>query len=172
MHIFSNLTRPSIAFLGSITSAAASRSKAWSIAVAYAIARTLALPVEQVEDIMVYYRLNMAIDVQWLLSDLNEAAAMNTDEAKVLIEAFYQQRYSMVNPPAVPLALRKDKGIEDFFGLTRVIPDDVLCEINCNPDKITTYVNGLTKVLADLQAAKKQRYTESSATDLAPSYAA
>lgn len=171
MYAFAQLTAQTIQFISAITSSGANRSRAWIIAVAYILAQRLALPSEKVEDLGVYYRLHHATDVIEILGCLVEFMPMDSAEIRGLVENFYTFRYQAANPPAYPLAVREDKGLVDFFGLSRNFSDALLSEIQLCSTKITHHVTGLNKLLDELAEAKARRAESYSSPEAEVSYA-
>ena len=57
----------------------------------------------------------------------------------------------MAHPPIIPLALRAEHALEDFFGMTQSISEDTLCTIKENPEKLTQLISGLQGLLADMK---------------------
>lgn len=149
-YYLTKLKKDAISWINMIMSAAINVSICFSIAVAYVVANRQALPSEKMENLSDYYRLMLSQNVRSTIYALNEIMAIDVALIEKLAEAFFNYRYYTAFPPALPLAVRKDRGINDFFGLTKYFSDDVLTTINTCPDVITNYVNKLTVVIAQL----------------------
>lgn len=149
MYFLSQLSRPSLQFVNELTSSAANRTKAFAIAIGYVLARKIALPTGQVDDLASFYRMQHSTAVLEVLSTMNDVAPFDTRAARKFVEDFYGFRYRTANPPLIPLAVRKDFGLVDFFGLNMGFSEDDLKEISSNPEKISYYISGLTSLFAD-----------------------
>lgn len=156
MYGISALSKPSIQWVGIVTSSGVNRKPVFALAIAHCLSRQLPLPIEAVADIRTYYRLQHEITMIGKLSSLNELFPFDTKAAKEAILSFYCQRYRAANPPAIPLALQKDTALEDFFGLTTYFSNDVLCLIREQGELLTQTINGLTMLLSDMDAAYKR----------------
>lgn len=153
MYFLSKLSQPSMQFVNIASSTRLNQKRCFSVAVGYVLARQLALPVGEVDDLSSHYRLQHATSVLMELDRLNDVLPFDSKLARRAVEDFYNYRYWAANPPQIPLALRKDHGVVDFFGLSNTIADEVLAEINSCPEQITSLVNNLTAVFIDLQKA-------------------
>lgn len=154
-YLMSRLSKATISWLNIITSAAKNRTESFAIALAYVLSQKLALPTERVEEIGTYYRLNHLTLISRLIDDCNEIIPMNTKLVRQVLEAFYCHRYNTVFPMAIPLALREDHVLEDFFGISKSFSDDVLDIIKKDSVALTTYINNLTKMVEEIVTAQK-----------------
>ena len=152
MYGISTLSKPSIEFVGRVSSFSTNRSKCFVIAAAYIVAQSLPLPVEKVEDLTQYYRLQHEQMTLSKLDKINELTPFDAKAAKELVLGFYRLRYRAMNPPEIPLALREDHALEDFFGLTQCISEETICEIKENAEKLTQLISGLQRLMSDMKA--------------------
>lgn len=143
-------SKESVGFLNSVASSGSSRSKAFEVAMAFSVARMLALPTEPVESPAHYYRLTHDIETSTIFGEINEIIPFNTKEVREYTIAFYKYRYEQMNPIAIPLALVKGQEITDFFGLNRCFSNEVLEAIKTDGARITQFCNGLFKVLSEI----------------------
>ena len=155
MYTLSKLSRPTLGWLNAVTGAEKNRCDAFAIALAYVLSQKLSLPVERVEDVLSYFRLNHTELMNRLIDDCNEVTPVNTKLVKQALEAFYMYRYRSLFPVAIPLALRKECGIEDFFGLSKCFSDGILEIIRKESEEMTHFVNGLTTLIDEVEASKK-----------------
>ena len=155
MYYISKLSKPSIDFVNKITATLGSRKEVFPIAVAYVLARNIAIPVEEVEDIEAYFRLHAQNEITFSLSELNEVLPFCYKTAMMTVVAFYKQRYEALHPRAIPLAFQKETAIVDFFGLSRYFSNELLKKIEDDPEALTTYISGLTTMLNEVAALKK-----------------
>ncbi len=151
MYGISTLSKPSMDFVGRVSSSTLNRSKCFSIAVAYVVSQSLPLPVEKVEELTHYYRLQYESTVLSQLDKINELMPFDAKATKELVLGFYRLRYRMAHPPIIPLALRAEHALEDFFGMTQSISEDTLCTIKENSEKLTQLISGLQGLLADMK---------------------
>lgn len=154
MYTLTKLSKPSLAFINSVTNVGANRSEAYQIALAYVLARPLALPAEPVEDPVHYFRLQHEIAIVHALDDYNELAPVNVNVVKDLVLNLFQHRYAAANPAIIPLALREGSGLVDFFGLSKFFSEATLCVIEKDSEKLTRFISGLTTVAQDLVEAR------------------
>ncbi len=155
MYILSKLSKSTLGWLNAITGAAKNRCDAFAIALAYVLSQRLALPVERVEDVLSYFRLNHTEIMNRMIDQCNEVTPVNTKLVKQALEAFYMFRYRSLFPLAIPLALRKETGIEDFFGLSKCFSDGMLDVIRKESEELTHFVNGLTTLIDEIEESKK-----------------
>lgn len=160
MYNHAKLSNETLRAISNIAATGANRCEIFPVAVGYTVARLLSIPTEKVEDISTYYRLNATSTILSFLDSINECLPFNTRSGREAVEAFYLHRYYSLYPLAIPLALRKDHGLCDFFGLSKIFSDDTLCLIEKESEKLTNLVNALTLVVNDLNAAVIQRATE------------
>ena len=154
-YLMSRLSKPTIAWLNQITGAAKNRCDSFAIALAYVLSQKLMLPVERVEDIGMYYKLNHLTLMTRLIDDCNEIVPMNTKLVRQALEAFYCHRYRTLFPLAIPLALRPECPIEDFFGLSKSFSDNILETIKKDSVALTSFINQLTTMVEEIITAQK-----------------
>lgn len=147
MYTLSRLKPASQSFVSGLSSSGATRTKAFEVALAYTIARSLPLPMEEVKDFDQYVALKFEHAIVEKLSMVNELLPFNTKSVRSLVRRFYQYRYQSAFPALIPLALRKDTGLEDFFNLSLIFDQDTLAVIKSEPATITTHVNGLRELM-------------------------
>lgn len=151
MYFLSKLSKSSVSFVNQVSGAGDNRSKAFAIAISYVLARRMALPPEEVEEISMYYRIHHAQALLYHLDSVNDCMPFDTRVARKLTEDFFTFRYKAANPAAIPLAFQKESAVADFFGLSTVFSKDILEEIAECPEKLTQLVNGLNSLFDDLQ---------------------
>jgi hypothetical protein len=153
MSLLYKLSKPSMSFISGLTSSGGNRSRAFVVAVAYVLSRRLSLPVGKVESLSDYYRVQHGILVTSIMNDINEVMPFDSKGCRKLTEDFFSFRYVTSNPPLIPLAVRADHGVADFFGLSQIFSDDVLKDIAEQPEKITNYVTGMSQVIEEREQA-------------------
>jgi len=154
MYTLTKLSKPSLAYVNTLTSTGAHRTPAFTLAAAYSIGRELALPPGQVDELVLYFRLQHEATVVRHLDTINELAPIDVKAVKELVLAFYQQRYAAANPVAIPLLLRCGNELEDLFGLSKFFPEDFFCTLKEHGEAITRHISGLYTIQQDLDLAK------------------
>lgn len=157
MYNHAKLSNETLRAISNVAATGSNRCEIFPVAVGYTVARLLSIPTEKVDDVSAYYRLNATLTVLSLLDSINECLPFDTRKAREIVEAFYLHRYYSLYPLAIPLALRKDHGLCDFFGLSKVFSDGTLCLVEKESEKLTNLVNALTLIVNDLNAAAIQR---------------
>jgi len=138
-------SRQTIDFLNSVANSGRNRTAPFEVAVAYALASKLALPTEKVDDITTYFRVQHEAVVFDRLGQLNEILPFNTKAVKEAIKAFYKLRVYQANPAEIPLAFVKGQELKDFFGISHCLSNEVIETIECEGDKVTNLLNGLSQ---------------------------
>lgn len=154
MYALTKLSKLSLAYIHTLTSTGAHRTAAFTVAAAYSMARELALPPGQVDELDIYFRLQHEIALCHRLDTLNELAPIDIKAIKELARAFYQQRYAAANPVAIPLLLRCGKEVEDLFSLSKFFPSDFFDTLKEHGEAITRHISGLHTLQQDLNLAQ------------------
>lgn len=160
MFYLSQLSQDSMTFVNRVLSSSSNRELGFGLALAHAVSRKIALPSTSVDNITEYYILNAKALASKLVSDVNEIVPCVPKDILVNVEAFYKHRYYMAFGHEFPSAIREDRGIADFFGLTTFFGDGVLDYINKNPAKITVHLGGINKIIADFEKARQTDWRE------------
>ena len=156
-YFLSKLSKPVLGWINQISGAAKNRCDAFAIALAYVIALRITMPIEAVTDPINYFRLNNTETVNRLIDNCNEVLPVNTKLVKQAIECFFLYRHHTQFPIAIPLALRKETALEDFFGMGKFFPESVLCTIKDSSEDITQFINQLTTLVAEIE--KRNNWT-------------
>lgn len=135
----------------------------FTIGLAYVIARDLSIPVEKVEDVEAYYRIQHSYVVSQALSEINELMPFNLEEATENVKAFYKYRVSTVYPQAIPLAINPEKSLHGFFGLNQYFSDEMLETISTHGEKLTMVIGLLLPLQEEL---KKRRVAHNKPADI------
>lgn len=154
MYSITKLSPPTAAFVNRAMGSGLNRSKYFPLAVAYCISASLAIPSEEVTSAEEYYRNNHHNSVTALLSAINEVIPGNSKAAQEAVKKFYAFRVSAAFPKAIPLAMKPNTGVVDFFGLSAVFGDDILKLINESNGELTTMVNGIHSLVVDIRNAQ------------------
>ena len=154
LSILSGGDSSSMVFLGKLGSSGGNRTDTFCVAMGYTLARTLALPAEEVDDLTTYFRLHHELAVMDSLNVVNEVLPFNTKAAKEAVLAFYRLRERFMNPVMIPLAQRPDSAIVDFFGLSTVLPEGLLDTIKNDPEKLTSYITNLTTLFDGIRKSQ------------------
>lgn len=157
MYVIATLNRKSIDFVNYINSAGLTGKESFNIALSYVLSRNLSLPTGEVTDIDQYYRMQHEHNVFHCLGVVNELLALNDEVIRQYCRAFYALRYNAAYPVAIPLALREEGGIADFFSISKFFSDDALCTIEKCGQDITRMVNGFTELMEDAIKQNQER---------------
>lgn len=159
MYLLSKLPPASQNFISGLISGGQTRTKAFEIAVSYTLSRQLPIPVESVKDIDQYYTLQLEQSVFKVLSGMNELMPFDTRSVRALLRNFYKFRYQSAFPKAIPIALRQDYGVEDFFQITPFFDKDTLDCLRADPVRVVAIINNLSaliEILGLMEAKKNQ----------------
>lgn len=154
-YFLSKLTKPTIAWVNMILGAGKNRCDAFALALAYVISLRITMPVERLEDPSQYFRLTNLIPITNLIDKCNEVLPMNMKMVRQAVEAFFLFRYHTQFPMTIPLALRKETAIEDFFGLGKYFSDDILTVIKTDFENLTQFINQLTVLVEEIEKEAK-----------------
>lgn len=135
-----------------MTQGAKSRSMQSSLALAKVLSTNLTLPSAPVDDIAHYYRAQCQIDVEAMISIVNEIMLVDTKTVSDLVHKFYCLRYCSAHPSCHVFAFAKDTAVEDFFGISREFDKACLEIIKAYPAELSTYVNLFKKMVEELKS--------------------
>lgn len=151
MYYLTRLQKPTIAWIGTMSSAGTARLPKFAIATAYVLAHKLSLPMQAVEDIQDYYKLQHEKYVLDCLDSINSLLPFDHKLCRQVLLSFYKYRYQQVFMKPIPLAFRPEFGVEDFFGLTTAFSDEVLTLIKQSPADIVQLVSQVSRLLEELK---------------------
>lgn len=157
MYLISKLSKPTVQWVGVMSSTGAPRSAGFAIAVAYSLANKLALPSAPVKDLGQFFRMQYKNDVLATLDQINSLLPFDTKMARDLTQSFYAYRYNQAYPRPLPLAFKPETAIEDFFGLTALFGEAILAELKAKPAEITQMINNVQRLLAELVPTPVER---------------
>ena len=121
-----------------------------SSAVSSAIANTLALPTEPVISPEAYYKQNLLINAQALISGFNEVAVLNYEQACEFLRRFWVLRYFAAH--GRPAHNYYDGNFaENFSGLNYVFSAEELTVLDKNAADFGRVRNCASSILADLK---------------------
>lgn len=151
MYQLTRLQKPTIAWIGTMSSAGTARLPKFAIATAYLLAHKLSLPMQAVEDIQDYYKLQHEKYVLDSLDSINSLLPFDHKLCRQILVSFYKYRYQQVFMKPIPLAFRPEFGVEDFFGLSTAFSDEVLTLIKQSPADIVQLVSQVGRLLDELK---------------------
>ena len=146
----SKLSLDSQNFLSSAASSGATRSLAFSIAAARAIANRLPLPSSKVEDLENYFSMTLKVDVLSTINVLNELFVIDCEKVTGLVENFYELRYSNLFPDEYFFST-KEMPLSGFFSMPKYLPEVVIDEIVKNISVVSFYFSNINKLLNEFK---------------------
>lgn len=146
------LNKDSREFVANIINTNKSKSLEFSISLAKVISSNISLPAGEVDDLLMDFKLNHQMNINFTLSDINELFPIEYDFISDLIVSFYSLRYNSAYPTNNILAVNEKTAVEDFFSIRRDVDDVILDCVRKNFLSITKYINKLTPVV---EAMKK-----------------
>lgn len=150
MFSIANMSPDVSKFLLGLNSAGTSRTKESSISLAKAIANSLAIPSGKVDDFRSFYNSNYKLNVLGTISSVNEITVIDTVTVEDYVIRFLETKYNVAYGESQTLAMKKESAIEDFFGITKSIPCDVIEVIKADPMALTVLVNGFSLVVNEI----------------------
>lgn len=141
------LTPSQIDFLTSLQNGGRSRSKEISFALAYAISSALSLPSSPVDNLTIYYNSQVRLDVEALVSAINEVVILDTQEVRELCFRLYSVRYTMLFPELRVHALCPETAIEDIFRITRFVDNDTLKVVKTECVRVSNAYNAFVQIV-------------------------
>lgn len=159
MKLLTSLSKESRDFVSSI-SASNTRTPAFSIAVARALSMYFPIPSAPVEngggslirsidtsdDFGMYYGYNQ------LVCKMNELIILDMDLVKEYTEKFVRLRYRLVHGGPCNHLLREGNEVEDFFGLSDLLGDELFCSLRKETslyNRVNMRLYNLAKELAE-----------------------
>lgn len=152
MYELTKLTQQSMSFINYINSSGSSRSKQVSISIAKAISDSLPIPTSPVEDIKSFFKSNHEMSMLSTISKLNEMVVIDIVSIQDYAARFYETRYMLANAKLQTLAFKKETAVEDYFGISKIIPSDIIDTIKEDPNSLTVATNGFATVISELSS--------------------
>lgn len=153
-HLLCKMSKPTNDWINRVLSTATNGTKLFSIATAYALAYKLSLPASEVSEIETFYRQDKTATVLRMLNEVNSILPFDFRTSKELVKDFYIWRYRQAFGTMGPSAFSKKDPIENFFGLSRCFPNEVLDMIRQDPDRLTTLTHQLQAFIKEITQSK------------------
>lgn len=138
MFLFTKLDKDAQKFISTMPSMGSTRGLGVSIAIARVLSNGASVPSSPVDDISSYYNQNVDTQVYSKACDINELLIIDLEKVRSLTKQFYTLRYNSLYPKEV-YALSADNAVEDFFGLSRHLGNEVFESIK-NDRTLVLYV--------------------------------
>lgn len=120
---------------------------AGSIALALALADSIALPAQKITDISEYYRLEHKIPLDAAIGQVNEVIVVNFDEVHLYAKKFYERRYYAAFGVPYFNAIKPETAIVDLFQISKVFAPEEIKAIESNVAAISEMANFFRKLL-------------------------
>lgn len=150
MFQISNISSDAAKFILGLNSQGLSRAKPASVSLAKAIANSLSIPSGIVEDFKDFYNTNYRLKVLGLISTINEMTIVDVPAIEDYTVRFLEAKYNVAYARHQTLAMKKECAVEDFFGISKSIPCDIIEVIKADPANLTYMVNGFAEVINSL----------------------
>lgn len=155
MFAISKLSADSQAFITRMVSSGRTRSKEVSLAIARVLTRGATIPSNAVEDPIGLYRTQMKIQMESLISQVNEFIVIDTEAVSDFCLKFFMYRYNAAHMGPNVLAFDKETAVEDFFGISKNFDKETLAALKNDPIFIVGVMNGLERVIQELAQETK-----------------
>ena len=130
-----------------------SPNKVTCLALAKAIANTLALPTFEVANKNTHYIEKCATQARDFLSDVNEMCVFNTRQLEEMIKEMWMLRYSCAYPPKFITGATSP--VFAFMGVHTALSKDTQESITALTGDITGLLNGFTLLLEEIKEIHK-----------------
>ena len=154
MFLFTRLDKEAQRFVSSLPSMGNSRGIGVSVAIAKVLSNQAPLPSAKVDDPAAFYNQNAAIEANSKACDLNELMIVDVDKIRELTKQFYCLRYHTLFPKEI-IAISEDTPVEDFFGITRELGNEVLESIKKDRVLIMQVQMNVTSILNQIADINK-----------------
>ena len=138
MFLFTKLDKDAQKFISTMPSMGSTRGLGVSIAIARVLSNGASVPSSPVDDISSYYNQNVDASIYNNACTINELLVIDLEKVRTLAKQFYILRYAFLYPKEV-YALSADNTVEDFFGLSRHLGNEVFESIK-NDRTLILYV--------------------------------
>lgn len=150
-YLLSKLSSKSQEFVSGLTNSNKSRSPEASLALAKVLAYQLHMPSSEVEDIVMYSKLNYHVELMTKIDGINQLTLLNVEEVLEYVGRYYKFRYYALFGAGQTLALNSQYAVADYFDITKAFSKETIDMIVANPLDMTTMTNGFIQLLADLK---------------------
>jgi hypothetical protein len=147
MFSITKLSQTDRSFLVSLANLGKSRSPEASVALARVLTHAMSIPSAPVDHPVLYYKNQNAIAIGTLIADINEMCVLDVKTVQDYCEKFFLYRYNACHPPLSVLAICPDTAVEDFFGVSKAMPREIIDIVKAQSAKICSYVNGFTSIV-------------------------
>lgn len=120
-----------------------------SVAIGRAIANRLSMPSGEVENIDIYFRSFLEIDVLRQVSHLNELFLIEVPEVLEFVSKFYKLRYSVLFPRKNVYCTNSVTALQDFIGVSQHLDQSTVELIQKNPTELMRVNNALQAIMND-----------------------
>ncbi len=151
-------------FINEIFSTGKSRSLEVSFSLAYALSNNLLLPNTSVDNLVDFFEQNSKIKFNRILDIINSLIILDIDLICELTFNLYNYRYNSYIGRTNVIALKTESAIEDLFGISKFVNNELLDCIKKDPIKITSYTNKFYKLICEFNDYTKEPNT----SDLPP----
>lgn len=151
-------------FINEIFSTGKSRSLEVSFSLAYALSNNLLLPNTSVDNLVDFFEQNSKIKFNRILDTINSLIILDIDLVCELAFNLYNYRYEVYAGRSNVIAIKQESAIEDLFGISKFVNNELLDCIKKDPIKITSYTNKFYKLICEFSDYNK----EPNAPDLPP----
>lgn len=146
-----NLTEKQRQFLTFLSSNNKSRTPEVSLSLGFAIATRLAIPSSPIEDLLLFFKTQHQISADSTIYAFNEITILDKESVLSYVQKFYQHRYNSIYPKQGMFALNKERGLIDFFGLSKTFSEVELSIISEDPVTLTDYINNFQSIIDTLK---------------------
>lgn len=153
MNFHTVLSRRGLQALTEMQSIGANHKRQFTLALAYVLTQKLPVPVEPMDDVRGYFRIQHQIGLTANISRVNELLPHNVKQVQEDARALFSYRYDAAHPVKIPLVMAKDDAVSAFFHITKNIPPDMATAISENPSLLTTLIMHLGILDDELSAA-------------------
>lgn len=138
-------------FIASLALNNKSRTIAVSIALSRVLSDRFSMPSVPVENVVLYFKTQNQLELDSMVSQLNELVALDISTVINYTIKFYQYRYHSVYPTFNIIALNKETAIVDFFNISKYFDKGAIEVIQDGPLYITEVANKFRDVLSELK---------------------
>jgi hypothetical protein len=148
----SKLTAESLKFISNVNITVTSNKKVNALSAARAISSMLVVPMAKVENIRGYYNTSSRIDVEKMVSALNEVILLDVEDVLDTVYKLYTYRYETAQGGLPPVCFASDCAIEGLFGISRYFDNETIKVLKEKTSDISINTLGFVKVLQDLRS--------------------
>lgn len=149
--VISNLSKPNMDFIVTVSNTGTSKTMPASFALAKVLNSFMQLPSEKIEDITYHFRNTYRIEAESIISNINEICLLDRKTVLELTEKLYMFRYAMARGDDVLIAMKPETAIIDTFKLSTYFSEQDLKDITSNCCFLTECYNRFKQIIEELK---------------------